>query len=200
MDMRCLFFSFVAARYEIVSFDVSFWRSRYRCDLSAIDCCFIRNLIERSSFCRITVFGERKNIRLRNHHLSLFQKSYVKAESINVGLPFAARGLRVTYCIHSQRSELSLRIKKNQFAAKCWCMSIAPRSVVWSQNFFYHGGEKGAIALAPPASRQVENRSSAIYRDCQRAFEQSSVPSASDSFCRIFQKSRKADRGCTRDL
>lgn len=78
-------------------------------------------------------------------------------------------------------------------------------------KLFYHAGivvvggggregksGEGAIVLprapAAAASRQVENRSSAIYRDCQRAFEQSSVPSASDSFCRIFQKSRKAGR------
>lgn len=72
-----------------------------------------------------------------NHHLSFFQKSYVKAESISMGLPFAGRGLRIAYCVHSQWSELSLRIKKNQFAGKYWCMSIAPRSAVWSRNFFF---------------------------------------------------------------
>jgi len=67
-------------------------------------------------------------------------------------------------------------------------------------KLFYHGAWKRAAAAAAAAtaaaaaSRQIENRSSAIYRDCQRSFEQSFAPSAGDSFCRIFGKSGKASR------
>lgn len=113
----------------------------YRCDLSMIDYCIdcsklnIQHTNAVLSLQNHSAFGEEYTITL-NHHLSFFQKSYIKAESISMGLPFAGRGLRVAYCVHSQRSELSLRIKKNQFAGKYWCMSIAPRSAVWSRNFF----------------------------------------------------------------
>lgn len=156
------------------------------------------NINRTHNFILNTVF-EWKN-RLPNRHLSLFQKSYVKPKTLvrDCRSRFMDYASLIAFTVSGANYRLEL--KKNQFAVKCWCMSIAPRSAVWSRNFFYHGGEKDAIALAPPASRQVENRSSAIYRDCQRAFEQSSVPSASDSFCRIFQKFRKVGPDYTRDL
>lgn len=45
-------------------------------------------------------------------------KIVCKAENISARLPFAVHGLRVAYCVHSQRSELSLRIKKKSVCSE----------------------------------------------------------------------------------
>jgi len=45
-----------------------------------------------------------------------FQKLCVKTENISVRSPFVVCGLRVAYCIHIQRSELSLRMGKKKIS------------------------------------------------------------------------------------
>jgi len=54
-------------------------------------------------------------MRLQNRHLSLFQKSHVKAESFSVELPFAVRGLRVAYCAFTV-SGANYRLEKKKIS------------------------------------------------------------------------------------
>lgn len=95
-------------------------------------------------------------------------------------------GLRVAYCIHIRRSELSFRMekKKSVYSEMSVHINRGTFGCLIAKLFLSQriGGRDSA------ASRQVENRSSAIYRDRQRAFEQFFVPSASDSFYWIFEK------------